>query len=88
MHCVYCALRWLWLDGLYDKAAVKDGGAGKPVFHEAAPPSVEQLATLLDKIIRRIVKLLTRTGHLIEEEGVVYLANTGPADPDNTLTEW
>ena len=41
-----------------------------------------QLQTLLDKIINRILKLLTKAGHLIEEEGMVYLAS---ADPDNVL---
>ena len=41
-----------------------------------------QLETLLDKIIQRILKLLTKAEHLIEEEGTVYLANT---DADNVL---
>ena len=52
------------------------------MFHEAAPPTAARLQTLLDKIIKRILRLLTKTGHLIEEEGMVYLAH---ADPDNVL---
>ncbi len=68
------------LDGVYDAA-----GEGAPVFIEAPAPSREQLQTLLDKIIRRLLKLLTRLGHLIEEEGIVYLARTDSTDPDNLL---
>ena len=52
------------------------------MFHEATPPTVAQLQTLLDRIIKRILKLLTKTGHLIEEAVMVYPANT---DPDNVL---
>ncbi len=51
----------------------------------AARDEWEQLQTLLDKIIRCSVKLLTRLGHLIEEEGVTYLARTGDIDPDNVI---
>ena len=31
------------------------------------------------------MKLLTRLDHLIEEEGITYLARTESIDPDNTL---
>ena len=65
------------LDGVY-----RSSGEGAPVFHAAPPPSAGQLKALLDKIIHSVLKLLTRTGHLIEEEGVVYVA---AADPDNVL---
>jgi hypothetical protein len=72
-------LHGLWLDGVYQHT----GEAGEPAFREAPPPTAAQLQTLLDNIIRRIVRLLTRAGHLIEaEEGTVHLAN---ADPDNGL---
>ncbi len=73
-------LHALVLDGLYQTT-----GEGAPVFHPAPAPTVEQLQTLLDNIIHRIVKLLTRQGHLIEEEGIVYLSRTGDIDPDNVL---
>ena len=70
-------LHGLWLDGVYDSAAEDE-----LAFHEAPAPTKEQLTTLLDKIIHRIIKRLTRTGHLIEEQGEVYVANS---DPDNPL---
>ena len=59
----------LVLDGVYCT-----GGKGTPVFNKASAPSNAQLQTLLDKIIKRIMKLLMRLGHLIEEEGVTYVA--------------
>ena len=31
------------------------------------------------------MKLLTRLGHLIKEEGVTYMARTDSIDPDNVL---
>ena len=70
-------LHGLWLDGVYQTSAENE-----PVFHEVAPPAAAQLQTLLGNIIKRILRLLTQAGHLIEEEGMVYLANT---DPDNVL---
>ena len=75
-------LHALVLDGVYQTGEAE----GAPLFIEAAGPSNEQLQTLLDKIINRILKLLTRLGHLIEEEGVTYLARTDDIDPDNALT--
>ncbi len=73
-------LHALVLDGPYSTA---DEGA--PAFIEALAPSSAQLQTLLHKIIRRILKLLTRLGHLTEEDGIVYLARTDSTDPDNVL---
>ena len=73
-------LHALVLDGVYRTA-----GEGAPLFHPTAAPGNEQLQTLLDKIIRRIMKLLTRLGHLIEEDGIVYLARTESLDPDNVM---
>ncbi len=67
-------LRSLWLDGVYEQTT--DATDGELQFHEAAGSTREQLTTLIDKIIHRIVKRVTRTGHLIEEQGEVYLANT------------
>jgi hypothetical protein len=74
-------LHALVLDGVYQTVA-EDGA---PAFIEAPAPSHAQLQTLLDNIIRCILKLLTRLGHLIEEEGVTYLARSGDIDPDNVL---
>ena len=45
------------LDGVYGSSA------GVPEFHEARAPSVAELEALLNRIIQRIVKLLTRTGY-------------------------
>ncbi len=73
-------LHALVLDGVYQITA-----EGAPLFHPTAAPSNEQLQTLLHKIIKRIMKLLTRLDHLIEEEGITYLARTESIDPDNTL---
>ena len=38
---------------------------------------MDELQALLGRIIKRIMKLLTRTGHLIEEQGMTYLAEAG-----------
>ena len=65
------------LDGVYRTRE------GVPVFHEVPAPTMEELQALLVKIITRILKLLTRQGLLIEEQGMTYLAEP---DPDNALT--
>jgi hypothetical protein len=70
LHC-------LVLDGVYRSSA------GVPVFHEARAPSAAELEALLSRIIQRILKLLTRTGQLIEEQGMRYLTE---ADSDRALT--
>jgi len=44
-------------------------------------PTEEALQALLHKIIARLMKLLTRRGVLVEEEGSSYLAN-GDAESD------
>lgn len=51
---------------------------------EAAAPKIEQLQSLLHKIITRIMRLLTRLRHLIEAEGIVYRARTD-TDTDNVV---
>nr|WP_256329555.1 transposase [Nitrosomonas sp. Nm33] len=48
---------------------------GVPAFHGVRSPTAEQLQTLLDQIIQRIMKALTRHGALIEEEGMTFLAD-------------
>ena len=65
------------LDGVYRSSE------GAPVFHEARAPTGDELQALLAKIIRRILKCLTRQGALVEEEEMSYLADT---DADHALT--
>ena len=74
-------LHALVLDGVYQTGEAE----GAPVFIEATAPSNEQLQTLLHKIIRRILKLLTRLGHLIEEDGLTYMARSESLDPDDVM---
>jgi hypothetical protein len=69
LHC-------LVLDGVYRRIE------GEPDFQEARGPSRDELAGLLDKIIPRLMKMLTRLGYLIEEEGINYIADM---DADNPL---
>jgi hypothetical protein len=57
------------LDGVYQIQG------GVPAFHGVRTPTSEQLQTLLDQIIQRIMKALTRHGALIEEEGMTFLAD-------------
>jgi hypothetical protein len=42
----------------------------------------EYIQGLLDKIIARLMKMLTRVGYLVEEQGMTYLADI---DADNPL---
>jgi hypothetical protein len=56
------------LDGVYDTTGEV------PVFHPVRAPTTEQLQTLLHQIIKRIMKLLTRLGYLVEEQGLTYMA--------------
>jgi hypothetical protein len=59
---------------------------GAPVFRLAPALTGEELQALLGKIMTRVLRLLTRAGHLVEEEGVTYVADThGIIDPDNLL---
>jgi hypothetical protein len=65
LHC-------LVLDGVY---RITDGA---PVFQAVPAPTPEQLETLLTRIIKRVLRVLTRKGALIEESSEnLYLA-----DPD------
>jgi len=56
-------------------AGVCQDSEGGPVFHAVPAPTGEQLQALLGKIITRIMRVLTRHGALIEEQGVTYLAD-------------
>ncbi|MGL6111991.1 MAG: transposase zinc-binding domain-containing protein [Rubrivivax sp.] len=62
LHC-------LVLDGVYRR-----GGDGELLFVEVAAPSDEALQAVLHKVITRLMKLLTRRGVLIEEQGQTYSA--------------
>ena len=66
LHC-------LVLDGVYERSA------NGPRFHEARTPTSEQLRDLLERILTRIVKLLTRQGDLIEEAGMRCLGEIDAA---------
>lgn len=69
------------LDGVYCSSA-----EGAPIFHPAPALTHEKLKALLAKSITRILRLLTREGHLIGEEGVTYVADAyGAIDPENVL---
>ena len=54
-----------------------------PVFHPVRAPTAGELQSLLNQIIRRLMRLLTRQGYLVEEQGMTYLADP---DPDSALT--
>ncbi len=62
LHC-------LVLDGVY-----MCGGDGVPSFVEVDAPTDDELHTLLQTLIPRLMKPLTRRGVLIEEMGQTYLA--------------
>jgi hypothetical protein len=74
-------LHALVLDGVYPTS--EDEGA--PVFIKIAAPSHEQLQTLLHKIIKRTPRLLSRLGHLIEEDGITCLTRSESFDLDNVM---
>jgi hypothetical protein len=73
LHC-------LVLDGVY-----RCDTDGEPVFVEVPAPTDEMLQTVLHKIITRLMKLLTRRGVLVEEQGQTYMADSD-ADSDEART--
>ena len=73
LHC-------LVLDGVY-----RCGGDGVPSFVEVAAPTDGELHALLQTLIARLMKLLTRRGVLVEEMGQSYLAEPD-ADEDEART--
>ena len=46
-------------------------------------PTTEELQALLGRIIKRIMKLLTRQGYLVEEQNMIYMAET---ETDSAMT--
>jgi hypothetical protein len=74
LHC-------LVLDGVY-----RCDTDGEPVFAEVPAPTDEALQTVLHKVITRLMKLLTRLGLLVEEQGQTYVADSdGDSDEARTL---
>ena len=69
LHC-------LVLDGVYQRTD------GEPLFVEVPAPTDEQLLAMLHKIIGRLMKLLTRRGVLIEEQGSTYMADSDAESDD------
>ena len=68
------------LDGVYQRTD------GEPLFVEVPAPTDEQLLAVPHKIIGPLMKLLTRRGVLIEEQGSTYLADSdAEADDAQTL---
>ena len=63
MHC-------LELDGVYRR-----GADGVPGFVEVPAPTDDAMQAVLHKTITRMMKLLTRRGVLVEEEGSTYMAD-------------
>ena len=80
-------LRYLSRADVVSDRAIKWGRRtdGEPAFVEVAAPTDQDLQALLHKIIARLMKLLTRRGVLVEEEGSSYLAD-GDADSDDART--
>ena len=69
------------LDGVYRRST-----DGAPEFVEVPAPTDEALQAVLHKIITCTMKLLTRRGVLIEEQGQTYIAdNDGDSDEARTL---
>ena len=48
--------------------------SAEPVFHPVRALTTVQLQTLLNQIIKRVMKLLTHKDYLIEELGITYMA--------------
>ena len=57
------------LDGVYRRTG------GEPVFQEVRVPSRDELAGLLDRIIARLMKMLTRQGYLADMDTDNLLAS-------------
>jgi len=74
-------LHGLVLDGVY-----RCGADGAPSFIEAGVPTEDELHALLQTIIARLMKMLTRRGVLVEDMGQTYLAEPdGDGDEARTL---
>ncbi len=67
LHC-------LVLDGVYCTTGEV------PLFHPVRAPIAEQLQTLLNQIITRVMKLLTRKSYLVEEQDRIFMAETNTGE--------
>ena len=47
---------------------------GEPVIRKVRAPTTAEVPGVLEKITTRLMKMLTRHGYLIEEQGMTYLA--------------
>ena len=63
------------LDGVYRRTE------GEPVSQEARAPSGDELEGLLDKIVARLMRMLTGQGYLIKEQEMIYLADIAADNP-------
>ncbi len=70
LHC-------LVLDGVYRR-----GADGAPTFVETEAPADDELHALLQTVITRLMKMLTRRGVLVEDIGQTYLAEPDADDED------
>jgi hypothetical protein len=65
LHC-------LVLDGVY-----RCDADGKPTFVEVGSPTDEEVHALLQTLIARLMKMLTRRGVLVQDMGQTWLAEPG-----------
>jgi len=70
LHC-------LVLDGVY-----RCGADGAPTFVGTDAPTDDELHALLQTVITRLMKMLTRRGVLVEDMGQTYLAEPDADDED------
>ena len=57
----------LVLDGVYHRR-------GEQVeFRRVDAPTLDEISQLLDRLVKRLLKLLTRRGHLVEDQGQTFL---------------
>ena len=81
-----CAAQNIHLHGLVLDGVYHTDADGAPVFHPVPALTSEKLQVLLAKIVTRILRVLTRQGHRVAEEGVTYLADAhGIIGPQNLL---
>ena len=67
------------LDGIYYRSGEE------VVFRRVSAPTQTELASLLERIVRRLLKLLTRRGCLVENQGQTYLAGEDDASALSAL---
>jgi hypothetical protein len=73
------------LHGLLQDGVYRCGADGVPQFVEVGSPTDDKVHALLQAIITRLMKMLTRHGVLVEDMGQTYVAETD-ADGDEART--